>query len=476
MDDDVFPREKRKEETKEGVRIIGAEEAQAAIDRDDVAQRLPEDAPRFGDRPESQSVAGSRPAIRFPLSGSSDPRDIERPAIVPADPPRSAELPHWTEPATGDVPRIFAASDAGEGEDLDAWSSFTSSQPRWRGEGAQEDEEYDDFSRLADDDTRIGALDTSNRPAADDFFDFDDPGAGEELMPPTRVGGGRGGGRGGSSSAYERPEGPGRDVPTAVGVGIGIAVVFFLLAKMGPKPLMLLVVAVVAVAVVELYTVLRRGGYPSAGLLGIAATAALPIAAYTKGEVAHPLVLGMTVVAGLIWYLVGAGGDESPVLGLSTTLLGVAYVGVLGSFAALILALPSGVGIFYGAIVTTVLYDVAAFFVGRSMGSRPLSDVSPSKSIEGVGGGVVGAVFGAIVLGVVLTPWSDAGAGKMVLFGLVAAVAATVGDLCESLIKRDLGVKDMGTLLPGHGGVLDRFDSLLFVLPVTYYAARIFFF
>src|SRR5262249_21985914 len=124
MDDD--PREKRKDEPSEGVRIIGAEEAQAAIDREDVAQRLPDDAPRFGDRPESQSVSGARPAIRFPLSGSSDPRDIERPAVVPPDPVRSAELPHWTEPATGEVPSIFA-SDEGEREDLDAWSSFTSS-------------------------------------------------------------------------------------------------------------------------------------------------------------------------------------------------------------------------------------------------------------------------------------------------------------------------------------------------------------
>jgi phosphatidate cytidylyltransferase len=244
---------------------------------------------------------------------------------------------------------------------------------------------------------------------------------------------------------------------------------------MGPKPLMVLVVAVVTVAVVELYTALRRAGYPSAGLLGITATAALPIAAYAKGEVAHPLVLGMTAIAGLLWYLVGAGGEESPVLGLATTMFGVGYVGVLGSFAALILALPNGIGILYGAILATVGYDIAAFFFGRTMGTRPLSAASPNKSIEGMGGGVLGAAFGAIVAGFV-TPWDGAGVGKMVLFGLIAAVGATVGDLCESMLKRDLGVKDMSTLLPGHGGVLDRFDALLFVLPITYYAARIYFF
>ncbi len=259
---------------------------------------------------------------------------------------------------------------------------------------------------------------------------------------------------------------------------MGIAVVFLLLARMGPKALMLLVIVVVATAIVELYTGPRRRLTRPAGLVGIVATVSLHRHAAGRllgGEVAYPLVLGMTAIVGLLWYLIGAGGDESPVLGLATTMLGVGYVGVLGSFAALILGLPNGVGILFAAILATVGYDVAAFFFGRTMGSRPLSDTSPNKSIEGVGGGVLGAAFGAIVAGFI-TPWDSAGVGKMVLFGLIAAVAATVGDLCESLLKRDLGVKDMGTLLPGHGGVLDRFDSLLFVLPVTYYAARIFFF
>src|SRR4051794_8722665 len=128
MADELFPRDrdKRSEET-EGVRIIGAEEAEKASEREDVAQRLPEDAPRFGDRPESPPEGGPRPAIRFPLSGSSDPTDIERPPIVPPDPPRTSgevAMPHWTEPPTGEVPRIFANEDE-DNDDLEAWSSFT---------------------------------------------------------------------------------------------------------------------------------------------------------------------------------------------------------------------------------------------------------------------------------------------------------------------------------------------------------------
>ncbi|MGH9184669.1 MAG: hypothetical protein ACRD0U_02460, partial [Acidimicrobiales bacterium] len=156
--------DKRKDPT-EGVRIIGAEEAAEALERDDVAKRRPEDAPRFGDRPEPPPEGGPRPAIRFPLSQSTDPSGVERPAVVPPPPPSrppgDTAMPHWTEPATGEVPRIFASDDHSD-DDLDAWSSFTSSQPRWRGEGSAYDaDEFDDFSRLADEETRVGALDQS---------------------------------------------------------------------------------------------------------------------------------------------------------------------------------------------------------------------------------------------------------------------------------------------------------------------------
>ena len=133
---------------------------------------------------------------------------------------------------------------------------------------------------------------------------------------------------------------------------------------------MVLVAAVVAAAAVELFTVLRRAGYHPATLLGIASAVTLPLASYWKGESAYPVVLFLTAVFGLLWYLVGAGGDDSPVLGISSTMFVVGYVAVLGSFAALILTLPDGIGVLYGALLTTVAYDVGAFFVGRSLGTR----------------------------------------------------------------------------------------------------------
>ena len=481
-DDELLPfRGEPRTPDKEGVRIIGAEEAEKAIEREDVAHRLPTDAPRFGDRPVSPPEDGPRPAIRFPLAGSSDARDIERTPVVPADPP---SMPHWTEPATGEVPRIFSA-DTGTGseDDLEAWSSFTSSQPRWRGEGgAAEHDDYDDFSRLADDETRVGALDTSDRPAPDDFFEFDDPYDEPPLEPepttraissdPRRTGARTHS----AGSAYDRPADGGRDVQQAAAVGVAIAVAFLILAKLGPKYVMAIVVLILAFAVAELFTALRKAGYTPATLLGIVATITLPIAAYANLEAAYPVVLFLTVAFCMIWYLIGAGGDDSPVLGTASTLLGVGYIGVLGSFAALILALPDGVGVLMGAVLATVGYDVGGFFVGRSLGSRPLSAASPNKTVEGLLGGAVGAVILGGVFAGFIGPWSDKGLSVHLLFGVCAAVAAFLGDLCESVLKRDLGVKDMGTILPGHGGVLDRFDAMLFVLPVTYYVARIFVF
>ena len=468
MDDELFPKNERPDETAEGVRIIGAEEAEKAIERDDVARRLPHDAPRYGDRPEGPPVEGPRPAIRFPLSGTSDPSDIDRPPIVPPDPP--AAMPHWTEPATGEVPAILASGE--EEDDLDAWSTFSSSQPRWRGEGTDFDrDEYDDFSRLADDETRVGALDP-NRPDPDEFFEFEPADAVQEAepMPSTRA----------ISSDPRRARqrtrpssDPGRDVQQAVAVGVGLAAAFLILAKAGPKYVMAIVVAVIVLAAVELFTALRRSGYKPATLLGITAAVTLPLASYWKGEAAYPVVLFLVAAFSLLWYLGGAGGDDSPVLGASSTMLVIGYVVVLGSFAALILTLPSGIGVLYGAIITTVGYDVGAFFVGRSLGTRPMSTASPNKTFEGLAGGWIASVLAAVVFVGLITPWDSLSLGQKAMFGLAAAVAATLGDLCESLLKRDLGVKDMGTLLPGHGGVLDRFDAMLFVLPATYYAARI---
>jgi phosphatidate cytidylyltransferase len=96
--------------------------------------------------------------------------------------------------------------------------------------------------------------------------------------------------------------------------------------------------------------------------------------------------------------------------------------------------------------------------------------LSPNKTWEGLVGGMVAAVVLGGIVGTLLAPW-DGSISHGLALGLVVAIVAPIGDLCESMIKRDLGVKDLGTLLPGHGGVLDRFDAMLFCLPAVYYLA-----
>ena len=238
---------------------------------------------------------------------------------------------------------------------------------------------------------------------------------------------------------------------------------------------MFLVTAVILLAAAEFFNALRRAGHQPATLFGIVACVGMVLGAYWKGPAAIPLLLFLTVVFSLLWYWWAAAG-ERVVGGVSTTLFGVCYVGVLGAYAALLLQLPDGVGLLLGAVIPAVFYDIGGLVVGRTFGRTPLTAISPNKTWEGLAGGVILTVLSAvIILGVFpgVHPWDD----FYVAFrlGVAIAVAAPLGDLAESLIKRDLGVKDMGELLPGHGGLLDRFDALLFSLPTAYYVAWLIF-
>lgn len=452
--------EDKPKDTTEGVRIIGAEEAAEALERGDVAPRRAEGQLGFGDRPEPPPE-GAKPAIRFPLPADDEPERV-RPRLSPS-------LPHWTEPATGEVQRILPDEDdtgvsAAPEEDLEAWSSFATSGPRWRdsaGDWAEPD--YDADALRADDSTRLGALDDRDRPSPGDYF-FDEPVA-EEPPPVIRTG--------------VRPAPPApptasgdRDMPMAIGIGVGLAALFLLLLAVGPGPLVVFIAGILVLSAAELFGALHRGGYQPATLLGLVATGAITGAAYWKGETALPLVLALTAVFALLWYLVGV-TRAAPTLNAAVTVFGVAYVGLLGSYAALILQLPNGRGILIGTVVAVVANDVFALAIGRQAGRAPLApNISPNKTVEGTIGGALGSILVSfVVLGVIgIHPWDS---GSALALGLVVAIAAPLGDLCESMLKRDLGVKDMGTVLPGHGGLLDRFDGLLFCLPATYYLCRV---
>ena len=250
-----------------------------------------------------------------------------------------------------------------------------------------------------------------------------------------------------------------------------------------PVAAIVIVTIALSLAAVEFYNAVRVAGYQPAVLLGLTAVLSLPLAVYWKGEAAIGLVLVLAILFGSLWYVMGISPDGA-MRGLGATLLGIVHIGVLGSFAALMLSVDTyGTGVLTVAVILTVFYDIGGLFIGKALGRTPLSSASPNKTMEGLIGGMVVVLIAAIVMGVIGQPaplagdtFDGSGLFTMIVIGIAAALAAPIGDLAESQIKRDLGIKDMGTILPGHGGLLDRFDGLLFVLPTVWFAANAFVF
>ncbi len=266
----------------------------------------------------------------------------------------------------------------------------------------------------------------------------------------------------------ERPGG--RNLPQAIAAGLILGALVLAALWVGPEAMMVLVSAAAVLAVIELYNAMRLAGLGPATLLGLLATGALPVAAYFRGDAAFTLVAAMVVAFGMLWYLAGA-DNERPVLNLSLTMLGVFWIGGLGAFAGLILRNDDfGVALLLSTIVIAVVSDTMAYFGGRALGRRPFHSASPNKTWEGTMTGFVFAVMVSFAMAVM--PFTTMWDGRLLsalLLGAVVGVMTPLGDLAESLVKRDLGVKDMGTIVPGHGGMLDRVDGILFALPGAYY-------
>lgn len=267
----------------------------------------------------------------------------------------------------------------------------------------------------------------------------------------------------------------------AIAVGVGLAAVGLLCFKLGAVATTALVSVVLIIAGVEFFTTTLRAGYQPATLLGMVAIVGLAWGPLYNVCAAYPIVLGLAMVTGLMWFLFVHPG-EGALMNLGVTLVGIMWIGGLGSFASLILGLGraagtknnDGIGIMLAAVLVSVSYDVGAYFVGKTLGKTPLSKASPNKTQEGLFGGFI--IGWLVPLGILaatgLHPIGDS-IGRAAAFTIMCALIAPVGDLCESAIKRDLGVKDMGTLLPGHGGVFDRFDALVFVLPMAWFISHL---
>ena len=267
----------------------------------------------------------------------------------------------------------------------------------------------------------------------------------------------------------------GRDMRTAIAVGVGFGAIGLACFAAGTVASLVLVTAVVLLATAEGYAAFRRAHYHPATLLGLVAVLSLMIETYNKGVAALPLVLVLLVAGSFIWYLARVEPAADPVSGMLSTVFIFVWIGAFGSFAALLLdptLFPDrhGIAFLLAAVIVTVTDDVASLLVGSAMGRHQLApSISPNKTWEGVIGGGLAAILMAVVVVHFIHPWT---VSKALLFGIVVAIVAPLGDLSQSMIKRHLGLKDMGRLLPGHGGILDRFDGLLFVLPATYFVVK----
>jgi CDP-diglyceride synthetase len=267
--------------------------------------------------------------------------------------------------------------------------------------------------------------------------------------------------------------GPGRDLPTAFITGLVLAGLAVGAILIGPGAFAIFAGIVVLFAQGEFYLAMQKRHYQPATALGLVSGALVLGAGYYRGENAMLAIVALSLFATFLWYMtVPPQHRANLVSNIAITVLGIAYIPLLAAYAIAVLNLPDGEGLALSIIGLTFVYDTAAFGVGYLWGSRPLApNISPKKSWEGAIGATL--VTMAVAVGVVTQVDILDTPGRSVGLALVVALFAPLGDLAESLIKRDLGVKDMGGILPGHGGVMDRIDSVLFVAPAAFIYLRL---
>jgi phosphatidate cytidylyltransferase len=276
---------------------------------------------------------------------------------------------------------------------------------------------------------------------------------------------------GSPSPAPEPAPVPGRSLKQAVITALILVAIIGVCYLLGVVAFFVLASVVVLLATFELFDALIQTGHKPVLALGLAGAAGMLWVSYIEEPRFIALVLGATLLGAFLLAL-RPGRGRTPMSDAAWTLLGVAWIGGGGAGAVSILRVDvNGLSMLVAFVLITALDDIGAYFVGTRFGRHKIApSISPAKSWEGFLGGMVTALLGGMAFGAVVD-------GLTVVDGLaiggICSLLAPVGDLIESMAKREIGIKDSGRLLPGHGGFLDRLDAIIFCAPAVYVYIRL---
>jgi phosphatidate cytidylyltransferase len=259
------------------------------------------------------------------------------------------------------------------------------------------------------------------------------------------------------SSAQSRQPRAGRNLPAAIATGVGLLVLCLVTLFTYQWTFGVLVSIAMIIAVLEFSSAFAQVGIRLERVTVALAAAVMPLAAFWFGATGQVVVMGAAVLVVIFARLTG--GSEGYVKDVTASLFVLAYLPFMASFLMLTLAADDGPRRVLVFVLLTVGNDIGGYAAGVLFGKHPIApSISPKKSWEGLAGSLVLQTILGIVAFVVLldAPWYQGA-----ITGIVLTFTATAGDFAESAVKRDLGIKDMGRLLPGHGGLMDRLDSLI---------------